>query len=149
MRASDLPESTKKQILRSIQDKMGEARYRETLEALGEDGIIAAILNAGPAAESKPTRRTAGQKVGGFIRGALIVAVITVMAFGFLWAAGDFKHWYSKVVAGVCLVPWLMFLNGFTVPTKDYRPSFFDGLIIFACVVLVVWGAIQGLVGLF
>jgi hypothetical protein len=99
-KASNLPDSTKQEILSQIRRQVGSEQYDRLVDNLGEDGLIDAVL-AKMAEGSSASKSYAGRRIGrdaSAIAGVVLGVVIGVAFFGASWLLNGLAHiplWHS------------------------------------------------------
>jgi len=144
LKASDLSEGTKRQILDEIRNRLGQTQYQQMIDSLGEDGLINAILTIETANKSETSVKRKGGKASSFFSTTLVVIGAALIFCGFFWATDNFEHWYGKIVTGILLIPFLLWLTGFSIP-EEFIYILVGIIAILISAALIILGIVQGL----
>ena len=99
MKASDLPESTKRQLLAAIRSKIGQDEYKKLVDTLGEDGLIEAVASG--KADASPEKG----KDGSWIWWVLAFIVMPIIC-GIIAGPKGSEAWFGFL--GLCFVLYLL-----------------------------------------
>ena len=105
MKASDIPEDTKNQLLSAIQSKLGEDEYKKLVRRLGKDGLIDAIVNGD--ADALSGKGKGKGKGSSWISDIIFIIVMSIICLIAELIGEDARN----AIIGVCIVGIIIYFS--------------------------------------